>query len=110
MVMDKDADYRQGWLHALTDIQSILVFFHQYLPLFFLPPGCQSNIKTVLGRLILKCDRLKTPSYLVQIYAYNLLCMVFDNFSNKCLKPGFKSVLYVTDWVHINFAWMFSQI
>ena len=34
MMMDKDADYRQGWLHALTDIQAVPLYFHRSLPFF----------------------------------------------------------------------------
>lgn len=48
MMMDKDVDYRQGWLHALTGILSVPLFFHQCFPLFFLPPVCQISMIIIL--------------------------------------------------------------
>lgn len=37
MMMDKDVDYRQGWLHALTHIQSVPLLSHPSARLLFPP-------------------------------------------------------------------------
>lgn len=37
MMMDKDVDYRQGWQHALTDIQSVPLLSHPSARILFPP-------------------------------------------------------------------------
>lgn len=53
MMMDKDVHYRQGWPHALTDIQSVPLPSMPPHTFFPLPPVCQSSMIIILPSLSL---------------------------------------------------------
>lgn len=52
-MMDKDVDYGQGWLHALTDCQSVPLSSRSLPPFLFLPSMCQSSMIIILPSLSL---------------------------------------------------------